>query len=141
MCGTGIMSQISGVPQAITLNSYGETYNEGAIIHDQDCYASKWIANYVSQKEIIHTTNYAFDVLPSQGLISPSRIDRYLIPKYEKDKRCDGYVYLRYQSVASREMTVYHPDGKSEKHSMEEYPEMLTEKNRIYTNGDSDVFL
>ena len=140
MCGTGIMSQISGDPQAITLNSYGETYNEGAIINDQDCCSSKWIANYVDQKEWIHTTNYAFDVLPSQGLISPSRIDRYLIPKYEKDKRCDGYVYLRYQSVANREMTVYYPSGKTEKHSIGEYSHLLIKKNKIYVNGDSVVY-
>ena len=124
LCVTGITYQMFGEPHSIILNSYGEVYNDGAIIHDQCSYASKWIANYVDQKEKIHTRSYAGEVLMSQGMISQPRVDIYLIPKYEKYKRCDGYVYLRYRSVAN----------------IEKYPQMLTEKNKIYTNSDSEVY-
>jgi uncharacterized membrane protein len=135
---SGITYQVFNEPHSIILNSQGERYNEGSIIHDQGKYSAKWISNKIDQKETIYTTPYARDVLPSQGLISPSRIDKTLITKYIKSKKIDGYIYLRYRSIPNRSITIY--EEKIEEHVIEDYPNMLSKKKIIYNNGDSEVW-
>ena len=137
---TGVISQAFGVPEAITLNSYGETYNEGAIIHDQDCYASKWVADHADRWKRLYAIGYASEVLMGEGLIPQSQINRYMIHVYEQYGRIEGYVYLRYQTIPNRTMTIFKPGGKTEKHSLDEYPNMLAKKNKIYTNRHAVVY-
>lgn len=129
---TGVTYQMCNVPHSIILDSCAETYNIKAIISDPDSYASMWIANRVDQNEKIFTTNYGYDVLPSQAQISPGRIERKIILIYGIQKRCKGYLYLRYRTVLARELSVQCPECKVE--------DMLIKKNKIYDSDNNEVW-
>jgi|GEM_PF-444295 len=141
MCTTGSLYQIYGIPNKVTLNSEGDSYDCG-YIHDQESYGSRWLARHAEQEKTIYTTPYGIETLFSQGKISPDQCYGYITSHYERYGKINGYIYLRYLNVVNNEILVYSLLYKRlERHHMEEYSGMLTEKNRIYTNGGSDVFL
>jgi len=141
MCTSGTIYQLFGVPKAITLNSQGDYYNLGRIIRNEEIYASKWLARYCVTQEKIYTTGFGGEVLMGQGKISPSRVDIYLIPRYEKNQRIEGYIYLRYQDIPDRKIIVWYPSGEGEQHSLDEYLSMLSDRrNKLYESGGSQVY-
>lgn len=136
----GLLYQLIGIPYSIILNSNGDVYNEGAIIKDQDISSSVWSKDYVDPNKTIFTNSYGLEVLLGEGLISPSKISSYLFPVYEASGTFKGYAYLRYLTIPNRKITIYYPDGRVEKHSLEDYPDLLKSKLKIYSNGDSEVY-
>ena len=129
---TGWTYHICGISREFPLSSEGEAY-EGSYIHDQESVAAKWLRNYGEKDLKIYSD--VPGTLISQGLISWGRICRIdLISKSKKGE----YAYFRYHNVV---------DGKirasGQEHNLTEwefYPQIL-EKNKIYCNGGSEVYI
>ena len=127
ICTTGTMYQLFGVPASIILNSAGSEYQLW-YVHDQDSYAAKWIKEYGEEGDRIYTgVSPGSRVLVSQGKFPPSRIGGPFISQYQEGRRIDGYIYLRYADVAS---------GRT----VTEYPDIFAGKNKMYSNGGSEVY-
>ena len=124
LCTTGMMTQVFGFPRAITLNSEGPLYH--MYIHDGESYAAKWIGKYGKEEIQMFGTGHVKHILLSQGRIQYSRTAE-LISSYEKDKKIDGYIYLRYSDLSDGGLIV-------------KYPDMFAEKSKIYTNGSSEIY-
>jgi len=149
---TGVLAQISGVPNAVTLNSpniSGEipslVNSMRKFIHDEDVYSAEWLDKYGAKDRIIYTNDYGAEVLMGEGKIRDSSISILLVPTYEKYGSTSGYIYLRWPEVMSKQMVVYYPAtaGKSdriEQHNLSEYPGLLAQNGEIYNNGGSEIF-
>jgi len=126
MCTTGTMYQIFGVPASIALNSAGREY-EVWYVHDQESYAAKWMEEYAEEGIKIHTNGRLPQrILQSQGKISTSQTNLYLIPYYEEGREIHGYIYLRNLDIAKYRLTT-------------EYPDIFAGRNKIYGNDGSEV--
>lgn len=127
MCTTGLMYQVFGFPQAITLNSEGPRY-ERLYVHDQESYAAKWLEEYTEEGTTIYTCHpLGQAILRSQGKILLSRTRGSLISRYQKGEEINGYIYLRYTSITVDRVVT-------------EYPDILAGNSKIYDSGNSEVY-
>lgn len=125
MCTTGALGQVFGYPRTITLSSEGFIYSS-QYISDADSHAAKWLKEYSDAGTMIYTHEHDRSVLLSQGPIPHPKTSQ-IIPKYEKDGKIDGYIYLGgSELVGGRFIT--------------EYPDIFAEKSKIYSNGDSEIY-
>ena len=130
---TGVSYQINGFPMAITLNSEGAAYDTG-YIHDQESYASKWLAGYREPEKNIYANNYGFEILGSQGKIPDYKVNTHLILTEPRD----GYVFLEYYTVV-HEKTIIMTHTK-EIYNLTDYSYKFAEKGKVYANGGSEVY-
>ena len=136
LCVTGVMYNVFGFPQRITLNSEGPEYNV-YYIHDQEVIGAKWLCEYGAANSRIYCDGFAtprlwlgFPVDTRPG----SRGDFF-----KKNKTVDeGYIYLRsYNVVKSEVLVVYYP---METANITEYTHLFIGKGRIYCNGWAEVW-
>jgi len=130
MCTTGTMYQICGSPKAITLNSEGWHYG-GAYISDQESYGARWLRDKAGE----NTKTYAFprsrNMLISQAGIRRPDTDSLLEP----DGKVNGYIYLRYYDVVGGKVL-----DKYGSYDIAEYQDKFMGKNKIYSNGGTEVW-
>ena len=126
LCTTGAMAQMFSFPRNITLNSEGKLYDI-SVVYDGDSYAAKWLKEYRKKEAAIYTNGYTKEVLTSQGKIPYSKIKSELISRYEETKQISGYIFLRHWDIAV--------DG-----IVTEYPHIFAGKNKIYSNGVSQIY-
>lgn len=127
MCTTGTMHQISGFPTSIVLNSAGAEY-ETWYVHDQESYGAKWIKEYSKEQSRIYIGHHSESrILPSQGKIPLSRLRGPFVSLHQEGKKIDGYIYFGYTETAVAK-------------TVQEYPDIFAEKNKIYTSNGSQVY-
>ncbi|MFC2005139.1 DUF2206 domain-containing protein, partial [Chloroflexota bacterium] len=132
MCMTGTVYQISGVPNAVTLNSEGEMYNH-YYIHDREIYAARHLEDYRQSLEV-HADRLGLIRLRHEGLGEIGRLYT-LSPSYHQEEEIGGYIYLRYYNIVDGKFEYY-----GEHHNMEEFASLFAGKNLIYANGGSEVW-
>jgi uncharacterized membrane protein len=119
LCNTGMVDQMFNRP-TLLLNSEGPGYDP-YYIHDQESYAAKWLKNNGElENNRINADGLGSKWLMSQGGIS-SGVDTHSL--LQRDKSVEGYIYLRYCNVVNVE-----------------FPYAHIGKNKIYTNGGSEVY-
>lgn len=123
---TGAICEVFGVPRAITLSSESHHYHY-SYVYDEDSYAAKWLAEYRKKEAAIYATGFTRQVLASQGRIPLWKIKSELISRCEENKQINGYIFLRHKNIAV--------DGV-----VTEYPHMFVGKNKIYSNGASQIY-
>jgi hypothetical protein len=62
-----------------------------------------------------------------QGRLPPQRIKRSFTLEYQKGEEIDGYIFLRYPNIESRNLVV-------------EYPDLFAQRSKIYTAGVSAIY-
>lgn len=128
----GLVDQIFHRPTPV-LNTEGHYYND-YYIHDQDSYAARWLRDNGDLKDTrIYTDGPGGDILLSQASIYTGYDTRQL---FEKGKTIDGYIYLRYTNVVNEEL--FGPGGKV--YGLTEIQEKFAGRNKVYTNGASEVY-
>jgi len=133
MFETSAIGQLFGASSSIILNSEGEAY-DSMYIHDQDSYGAKWLKSNTNEKAKIYGDFSGTPILVSQGLIHKPVYARSFIEDKEAIK--DGYIYLRYYNVVKGKLS----DKQYEKHNITEYQDKFVWKDKIYSNGGSEVW-
>ena len=129
---TGVTYQIAGIPNAISLNSDGDSY-DSLYVHDQESYAANWLKDNNKQNLKVYTDYAGSMRLKSQGKIQ-SPDGRF----YENNKTInEGYIYLRYQNVVDGEIL---KSTWKDVHNLTEYSHLFAGKSKIYNNGGSEVY-
>ena len=132
LCVTGVMYNIFGFPKAIILNSEGERYDL-LYVHDQESYGAGWLRdNGELENTMIYTDTVGGGRLKSQGGIR-GYDSRSL---FEKDKKIDGYIYLRYSNIMNGELIGRH----NKVYNMTDYQDFFLKENKIYSNGGAEVW-
>lgn len=127
MSTSGMMYQLQGYPATIYLNSEGPEYRR-FYIQDRDHYAAKWIGKFSREGTQIYTgTGVSSRMLLSQGNIPVARTRLDFVTQYEHGLPYDSYMFLTYANIVTDEMYT-------------KYPEIFTGKNKLYTNGGSEIY-
>jgi len=134
MLTTGLMYQVFGFPRALTLNSAGYMY-DSMYIHDEESYAIKWMAQNGQERVKIYSERIR--LIESQGGVLREDILPLVSSYHEKDKPMEDYIFLRYLNVVEG---VYVNTKQTRSDLFEECPDLLDGKNRLYTNGGSEVY-
>lgn len=126
------MYNVFGIPRQIILNSEGEQYDL-LYVHDQESYSAKWLRNNGELEDTkIYTGTVGGCRLKSQGGIR-GYDSRSL---FEKDKKIDGYIYLRYSNIMNGELIGRH----NKVYNMTDYQDFFLKENKIYNNGGAEVW-
>ena len=152
---TGVLAQICGeFPGTNTLNSPKNTEGNATLIStmtwhicDQDCFSAEWFARCMNKESMIFVPHFhSAEVLMGEGKVPASNIDFSLVPNYEKNHNIVGYIYLRYIETTSGVIMAYYPPSSSGlaqrvvPHRISDYFLLFSSKNRIYSNGGSEIF-
>jgi len=134
MCSSGTIDKIFGAPGSVVLNSEGPSYTH-YYVHDQEGYAARWLqVNTSPEDRVVYTDTAGNRRLTSQSGMQRTGGDLYSL--LEKDGKIDGYIYLTYNNVVNKELF----DDKGHLHSLKEYQDKFTEKDKIYSNGGSEIY-
>jgi len=123
---TGATYQAFGDPKAITLNSRGVLYSY-MYISDAESYSARWIKEYGDEETTIYAHGLTRDILLSQGKIPYRQTNPKLISYHEEGKPIAGYIYLRRRDLVDDEFVIT-------------YPTLFAERNKIYANGNSEIY-
>ncbi|MFC2071761.1 hypothetical protein ACFLUU_03455 [Chloroflexota bacterium] len=103
-------------------------------VHDQETFSAKWLKEHTDDSLIYVFEDRASDKLRSQEGMSAKLITDYLTSKDQK-KPVDRYIYLTYNNVVHGEF-----EYQGEFFSMSQYREGLASKNKLYSNGDLEIY-
>ena len=123
--------------------TYGVGFEyEYTYIHEEECYAARWLGTYAETNKMIYTDFMGKWRLISQGGLSHSLIDRHSLPDPEREERINGYIYLRYHNVINDKLLdtqsyQQHLSGRD----ISEYQDKFVGLNKIYNNGGSEVWI
>lgn len=134
MCTTGTIYQVLGFPKMVTLNSQGSQYDY-LYTHDQETEAARWLKENTPENAYIYTDHYGADRLASQGGIPDSVYAESFIEKKEPISK-EVYLYIRYSGAVKGKLM----DNEYQWHDVAEYEAIIANKDRIYTNGGSEVY-
>jgi len=135
ICTSGTVDRIFGAPGDVVLNSEGPSHAY-YYIYDQEGYTARWLRDNADLKDTALFVDKGGGVrLKSQARIMPPRVvDLY--SSLEENNKIDGYIYLTYHNVVNKELL----DWKGNLHSLEEYQDKFTGKDKIYSNGGSEIY-
>lgn len=103
------------------------------LVHDQDIQSAKWLSDNTENVSRIDTPDrYTRETLISQGLVPPIVVRFDKIPYH---KEVLGHLYLNHYNVANGKM-IWHGAVLP----MTDFSETFESKNRIYVNGESEVW-
>lgn len=133
ICSTGMMYQVFGNFQEITLNSEGMSYDT-VFVHDQESCSAKWIKYYVNSEAKMYVDYFGGLWLSSQGMIPFSIYD----PSFIEDKTAigDGYIFLRYVNVVNKKLLQSGPKWNN----LTDYEHLFVDRSKIYDNCGSQVW-
>ena len=134
ICTTGTVDRIFGVPGDVVLNSEGSSYAY-YYIYDQEGYAARWLQGNASPKDtMVYIDRGGSARLISQGGATVPRAELY--PSLEKNREIDGYIYLTYNNVINKQIF----DDKANLQNISKYEDKFIEKDKIYSNGGSEIY-
>ncbi len=130
---------MTGAMNAVFTNHPGMMFSsEGSgaayrIIHDHEIQSARWLQKHREAETWINTTGiYGAQKLISQGKVPQIGID---YESFVENQLLNGYLYLSYNNVIDGEFIYRH-----EKFDMSEYTDMFAHKNKLYTNGGTQVW-
>ena len=142
MFQTGAMYQIFGAPVSINLNSEGEGYDR-EYIYDSEVYSVKWLESNANRRFAIYTgaPNSLSIFLSQANVLSNNR--RTIIA----GKKIKGYVFLGYYNIIDNKLLIRHDEVVDDKlirdvvvYNTTDRSDIFVDKNRIYSNGESEVW-
>ena len=135
MCASGMVFVILGVHQPfnIILNSQSGGENWG-YVHDQEVASFEWLKHNGVDLNIY-----------GDGRIGVTQVrespEFHIRNNFFKDNKTieKGYIYLRYLNVVKREVVVV--PGTIEIDNLANYSHLFVNKNEIYANGGSEIYI
>ncbi|KFD40799.1 hypothetical protein HX99_04235 [Peptococcaceae bacterium SCADC1_2_3] len=138
LCQTGFIKQIFGFPGSMVLNSKGKQY-DNYYIYEQEISSEKWLKN----KGELPINKICTDHLYASYLISPAEISALhinnqtlLLEKDSKIRKINDYIYLKHFNMIDGKLL----NEKYKNHDIANYQATFKEKNKIYSNGGSEVY-
>lgn len=132
---TGVSYQIFGFQRSIILNSGGEY--DYLFVYDQDTYGAKWLGNYEDKHQKIYSDFMASRVLMSQGMISADSMERGLFAENISNTE---YIFLIYYNTIEKKLFIIN-DEKINILKASDYQYIFINKNKIYENGGSKIYI
>jgi uncharacterized membrane protein len=123
--------EVFGIHETYILSSKapGADY---AVVTNQETFAAQWLKKNMDGTSIIHTTDGSgADKLMSQGLISDELID--YVNFYNRSDTT-GYIYLTTNNVVNHKLEI-----NQESYDISKFADVLSERDKIYSNGGSEV--
>jgi uncharacterized membrane protein len=103
------------------------------VINDQEAAAAQWLKNNMDGNSTIHTPDYySGNILISQGLISESLIDNI---NFYFHSDTTGYIYLSTYNVVDHKLIV-----NDQSYDIRKFTDILNTRDKIYTNGSSEIY-
>ena len=102
------------------------------LIYDQESQAAPWLKEHMDENSTIYTTPPGKSKLISQGKIAPRLVHSSAFFYREE---IDGYVYLNHNNVVNSKLVF-----GGEFYDMSEYSDMISGKNKLYSNGGSEIY-
>jgi len=128
---TGTAYEASGAPTML-LSSEAPT-SDYELVHEQESRSAEWLKEHFKDNSRIYTADYySGQKLISQGKISPRLIKHYAILEHQE---IPEYIYLSYNNVVNGKLVV-----RGKFYDMSEYLHLLEGKNRLYSNGGSEIY-
>ena len=127
------MYQAFNFPEAVVINAEGHEY-DSLYVHDQESSAAKWLYQNHNPNSIINTDYTGYHRLVSEGGRAARPFNDLSL--LDKEKGIEGYIYLRYFNVVNGKLL----DSEYEIHEVADYAYRLLPKNKIYSNGGSDIY-
>lgn len=129
----GLLSYIVGGPAMMNLTSSGEDYDK-FYTHDGEVYSAQWLGSkreanvtiYADSLASLRLISFGNGILKTNTVILPSTFTR------------DSYVYLRYANVHNGITEAFYKGQEISYNYPIEFLEKY--KNRIYDNGESQIF-
>ena len=133
MYTSGSMYQLFGVPEAVTLNSEGQYY-ENMVTYDTESHAAQWLGSRAASESVGYCDRYGNLRLTSQGGITWQSYSEGLIERHESPEA--GYVYLRRAAVFGG----YMMDRFDQRHDVVTYRDEFAGLARVYASNGAEVF-
>ena len=132
LCTSSALHQVFDDPRALTLNSEGHAYNT-FYISEKESYGARWLGDNREKGITINADFTTHKRLMSQAGIRHGVNTRSL---FDEDKEIRGYIFLRSHNVVDGKLM----DGGYESHNITEYQDKFIGKDKIYSNGGSEVW-
>ncbi|MCP4607934.1 MAG: DUF2206 domain-containing protein, partial [Planctomycetes bacterium] len=131
---TGIMSTVFyDNPSSVMLISPNLPDSPSGLVRNQELTASRWLQQHMQQNSRVDKADHMGRLkLISQGKISPDRIEKY---GFVNPIETGGYVYFSYPNIIEGELrqgSRYHP--------LAEFQDDFADKDRVFTNGGSELW-
>ncbi len=108
------------------------------LVYNHEIHATRWLQERRDEEiQVNAIDSHGTHKLVSQGKIPEGQIvDNYFLENYfTENYQVSGYLYLDYYNVVDGEF-IYRKVG----YSMSEYPGVFSNKNKLYTNGGSQIW-
>jgi len=138
MLFNGSVENLCGVHTTIYLNSEGLPY-DAFYIHDQESYCASWLRYHTHSEELkIYTDASGGYPFISVALFPPKCIRGRTLTDEEVEVT-GGYIYLSYFNVVKGKLHKYQY-GRREEVDITDYQARFINRNKIYTNGGSELY-
>ena len=134
MAGTGTLYQLSGIPQEITLNSEGTTYN-AYYIHRQETQSAEWLTTHAVGADEIYAEPEVKVLF--RDVMSPTAPLLFRTPELSGLDEVNSFIYLRYHNVVDGEWFF---DVNVAPLDFREYEDTLDNRDKLYDNGGSAIY-
>jgi uncharacterized membrane protein len=134
MAGTGTLYQLSGIPQEITINSEGTTYN-AYYIHRQETQSAAWLTNHTVGADEVYAEPEV--KLLFRDVMAPTAPLLFRTPELSGLDEVSSYIYLRYHNVVDGQWFF---DVNLAPLDFGEYEGSLDSRDKLYDNGGSAIY-
>jgi uncharacterized membrane protein len=142
---TSLIFNIFGVPLMEDINQDG-TLRESLYIHEGEVVGSKWLGTYCSENSFVNCDAPGFQrlylgyELANNYKQVPPRINNFFFDSNESTS--GGYIFLRQTNLLKNivHLSSIYPTS-SQIVNTSDYSHLFIQKNKIYCNGDSEVYV
>ncbi len=128
---TGAVEEAFGRHVKHTLDSRAPA-SSYELVYEQESQVAPWLKKHMDEEFKIYTTIHGGRKLMSQGRIASNLIDILAFPSRQE---IDGYVYFNYNNVVNSKLVF-----RGNFYDMSDYSDTVNSKNKLYSNGGSEIY-
>lgn len=135
-CSSGLISQVSGSPNSILLNS-PQNINDNFYVYATESYSAVWLGDHRT-KNNIYADSFASYRLISMGMLSFSQISR--VSLIDKNVLTKGYLYLSHSNTLNNTYSFWKSSSGWEQYNMSDLKYKYENKSLVYNSGGSEIW-
>jgi len=132
---SGLLDQAFSIPRRIIFNSIESSPESLMVPQEQDVSAAEWLGTYSMPEEKIYLYGYRREVVQSYGQFFITKF-KYIGPKLQVSEIQKGYDNI---FISTRELPGTITNSNDYQRLQQEFPEILNDANRIYSNGTAEI--